>query len=731
LILRIAVPSPLFSLFDYLPPVQLPSGGLHAGMRIRVPFGRARTVGVLMEIAATTDVPRAKLRTALEVLDQVSLLDPETIALARWASDYYHHPVGEVVCNILPPYLRQGHAAQLPATRVWKLTTAGRQVNIESLTRAPKQQSVLARLADRQAGVVEATLLAETDCTRAVLKTLHARNWITVHEQQVQPVSERPTNGTGLKLNAAQQHAVSDIASHLGHFQSFLLDGVTGSGKTEVYFQAIEQVIKRGRQTLFLVPEIGLTPQLIHRVKERFDVPMAVMHSGLSDKERATAWLQARNGQAAVILGTRSAVFTPLADAGLIVVDEEHDLSFKQQEGFRYSARDVAVMRARRAEIPIVLGSATPSLESLHNALSGRYRHLPLPKRAGKARPPDIHILDVRGQSMKHSLSGPLIQKIHQHLAANGQVLLFLNRRGYAPALLCHQCGWLAECPRCDARLTLHKHDHTLRCHHCDTRRPVNRECPECGSSELISLGKGTERIDETVQEMFPGVGVIRVDRDTTRRKGTMADLLERVKRGEGQILIGTQMLAKGHHFPGITLVALLDVDQGLFATDFRASERMAQLIMQVAGRAGRDEQRGEVILQTHHPDNPLLHLLLEKGYGAFARAALEEREHAQLPPYTSIALLRAEATAAELPEQFLNDAKNLNESTPNRVQMLGPVPAPMARRAGRYRSHLLIQANRRADLQRMLSDWTPRLDKLKSARKVRWSLDVDAQDLM
>ncbi|HEY0634672.1 MAG TPA: primosomal protein N', partial [Gammaproteobacteria bacterium] len=557
------------------------------------------------------------------------------------------------------------------------------------------------------------------------------RGWVESREQPCLAPPEGHRAEPPPELNSDQRAAVTAITAAAGRFQPFLLDGVTGSGKTEVYLQAIAPVLAAGRQILLLVPEIGLTPQLVERFRQRFAVPLALLHSGLSDNERQCAWLMARNGQAPIVIGTRSALFTPLKNPGLIIVDEEHDPSLKQQEGFRYSARDVAVVRAHQLGIPVVLGSATPSLESLHNAQAGRYLRLRLPERAGTALHPRMHLLDVRQQPLQEGLAEPLALLMHRHLAQGGQVLLFLNRRGYSPALICHDCGQVADCPRCDARLTYHAAQRRLRCHHCGTERPVPKQCPHCGSADLRPLGQGTERIEEGLKVRFPGVGLVRIDRDTTSRKGAMTALLQEVHGGEARILIGTQMVAKGHHFPEVTLVGILDADQGLFSADFRASERMAQLILQVAGRAGRAERPGEVVIQTHAPDHPLLRTLVAADYHAFAQAALLEREQAQFPPFSHLALLRAEAVDPTAPLTFLEAARRLAAgSADSAVQLLGPVPAPMERRAGRTRAQLLLQSNSRTALHRLLDQWVVGLEGLKEGRKVRWSLDVDPVEL-
>ncbi|MAK87456.1 MAG: primosomal protein N', partial [Pseudomonas sp.] len=529
--------------------------------------------------------------------------------------------------------------------------------------------------------------------------------------------------------------AFEAVSAGLGGFQAFLLEGVTGSGKTEVYLQLIHRVLEAGKQALVLIPEINLGPQTLARFEQRFNARIALLHSNVNDRERLDAWLAARDGEADIIIGTRSALFTPMKNPGLIIIDEEHDASYKQQEGLRYHARDLALLRARQENLPIVLGSATPSLESLHNAHSGRYALLKLTQRAGNAQSPRFLRLDVKSRPLDAGISGPLQQAIGQTLGAGQQVLVYLNRRGFAPTLLCHDCGWLSQCPRCDARMTLHQRHNELRCHHCGHVERPPRNCPDCGKVDLRPVGAGTERAEERLGILFPDYPVLRIDRDSTSRKGAMEQMIGTINRGEPCLLVGTQMLAKGHHFPRVTLVAILDADGGLFSADFRASERMAQLIVQVAGRAGRAEEPGKVIIQTHLADHPLLVQLTEQGYFAFAEQALSERRAAGLPPFSHLALLRAEAQKPGQAEAFLDDACNLAEQLLDQLQLngvdlLGPVHAPMERRAGRYRAQLLLQGNARATLHRLMGAWVPMLEQLPGGRAVRWSLDVDPIDL-
>ncbi len=734
-VLRVAVPAPLQTCFDYLPPQGTDPAHLRPGGRVLVPFGRGERCGVLVEVVAESPVERGRLRRASRLLDREPLLGPAELELLLWAADYYQHPVGEVVASALPLRLRRGKPVRDDSRPGWSLTEAGREQSPEELKRAPRQAAVLRLLQASSAEVLDQEeIFLRCDECRAVLRAMADKGWV----EPAQVAASRPlacpspSADSRHRLNTAQQAAVEAVLESEGRFKAFLLDGVTGSGKTEVYLELVERVVARGRQVLILVPEIGLTPQLLDRFRRRLAAPMALLHSGLSDLERERAWIAAARGEAQVIIGTRSAIFTPVPQLGLVVVDEEHDLSFKQQEGFRYSARDLALVLARQRGCPVVLGSATPSLESLNNADTGRFHHLLLPQRAGKALPPRLDLLDIRSSRLDGGLSPALIRMVSAELNAGNQVLLFLNRRGYAPLITCYDCGWVAECRRCDARMTLHMGSDILWCHHCGSQRRTDRNCPECGSAELHPLGQGTERLEEVLAQRFPDAAIARIDRDSTRRKGSLERLLTAIRRGEYSLLLGTQMLAKGHHFPDVTLVGILDLDQGLFGADFRAAERMAQLVVQVSGRAGRAEKPGRVIIQTRHPEHPLLQTLIRRGYDAFAREALVERRSAGLPPFGFQALLRAEAPKESLPREFLEQAlAEAQDHVASGVELWGPVPAPMERRAGRFRAHLLVQASRRSDLQRLLKNWLPGIRELPSARRVRWSLDVDPQEML
>ncbi|MEK1941650.1 MAG: primosomal protein N' [Pseudomonas sp.] len=734
-ILRLALPSPLRRLFDYLAPKGTPAGDLQPGMRLRVPFGKREIIGILVEISDHSDVPADKLKPAIALIDAQSPVPPAFFKLCLWTAQYYQHSLGDTFSWALPNLLRQGEPAEVRQERFWHVAE-GASFDDPRLARAPRQRDALKVIAQHPHGVAH-RLLSQLQLNKDSLDLLREKGLVTIEARRHATI-ERHGNWLAqpeLPLNPEQRAATEAIRSGFDSFNAFLLAGVTGSGKTEVYLQLIRETLEAGKQALVLIPEINLGPQTMARFERRFNARIALLHSAVNDRERLDAWLAARDGEADIIIGTRSALFTPMKNPGLIIIDEEHDASYKQQEGLRYHARDLALVRARQENIPIVLGSATPSLESLQNAHSGRYGLLRLNQRAGGAQQPRFLRLDIKSRPLDSGISGPMQQAIGQTLAAGQQVLVFLNRRGFAPTLLCHDCGWLSECPRCDARMTVHQRSRELRCHHCGhvERQPSN--CPKCAQVDLRPVGAGTERAEDRLATLFPDVPVLRVDRESTSRKDAMQNLFATINKGEPCILIGTQMLAKGHHFPRVTLVSILDADGGLFSADFRASERMAQLIVQVAGRAGRAEEPGKVIIQTHLADHPLLVQLTEQGYFAFAEQALSERRAAGLPPFCHLALLRAEAHKPGQAEGFLDEACTeaehlLQELNLSGIELLGPVPAPMERRAGRYRAQLLVQATARAQLHQLLNYWTAALEKMPSGRAVRWSLDVDPIDL-
>ena len=729
-IFRLAVASPLRRFFDYYPPAGLDTKQLatiQPGARIKVPFGRRSRCAILVEQVQDTAVAEDKLREAGEVLDAQPLINRPLLKLCLWAAGYYQHPPGEVLRATLPPSLRNGQPYQPVRQTCWRLSIAGRGLPEGAPRRAPRQARLLELL--RETGNMDRASLEQAGISPAVLRQAAGKGLVeAVHlEPAHTPAVSRP----GLDLNAEQRVVVREVAASLGSFQCFLLEGITGSGKTEVYLQLIARVLAAGQQVLLLLPEIGLTPQTLQRFQRRFAANIVVLHSNLTDKARERAWDEARSGCAHIVMGTRSAVFANIANLGLIVVDEEHDQSFKQQDGFRYSARDVAVKRGQLDQAPVLLGSATPSLESLANAERGRYRQLRLTQRATAAGLPQFIPLDIRGMPLQAGLSEPLLSHISENLAAGEQVLLFLNRRGYAPTLQCHHCGFVAGCAHCDARLTLHRKAAQLRCHHCGWSARLYRECPECQSRQLMISGLGTEQVEETLLARFPAVSTYRVDRDSMQRRGAMDAVFEAVSSGAPCILLGTQMLTKGHHFPEVTLVGLVDVDAALFSSDFRGPERLGQLLTQVSGRAGRENKPGRVVLQTHYPDHPLLQTLLRDGYGKFARNLLEQRRAVGMPPFGHLLLLRAEAGQAQDAQSFLDQVRDgyAGAREPG-VTCIGPLPAPMPRRKNRFRSQLLVVANTRALARRSARQLVYLAEALPAGKALRWSLDVDPQDL-
>ena len=720
-VLRVALPVPLPRLFDYLPPAGAEANADWIGCRVRVPFGRGVQVGVVLA-AGPAQAARESLKAVIERLDEAALLPGELLATLAFCARYYHAPPGEVLATALPVALRDGQPLPETAAYGWQLTAAGR----EALAGRPGQgrpRRLLERLA---AGPCPEDGLEDFEGWRVAARALARQGKA---ERLAWPAERVPAAGEvpGPALNPAQRAALEVLREDNG-FRTILLEGVTGSGKTEVYLQAVLDCLAAGRQALVLVPEIGLTPQTLQRFRARHGVPVLALHSGLADGERARAWLAMARGEAQVLVGTRSAVFTPLPRAGLIVVDEEHDGSYKQQDGIRYHARDLALVRAQALGVPVLLGSATPSLESLHNALSKRYRLARLPQRAGGATPARVRVVDVRKRPLEHGLSAEAMAAIAACLARGEQALVFKNRRGYAPVLLCHDCGWSATCSRCDAAMTVHGAGRTLVCHHCGARGRRPLACPDCGGLGLQPQGIGTERLEEVLAARFPGERLLRIDRETTRRRGALEQQLASL--GDGPcLLVGTQMLAKGHDLPRLTLVVVVGVDEGLHSADFRAGEKLAQLLVQVAGRAGRAQWPGEVLLQTHHPDHPLLGTLLAGGYPAVAALALAEREAAGFPPFTFLAMLRAEAIREGDVQEFLAQARAAFPEGAD-VEATAPMPAPMARRAGRSRGQVLVTGRQRPALQSALTRWLPLLYELKSARRVRWSIDVDPVDL-
>ena len=667
------------------------------------------------------------LKPALEILDQSPLIDPQLLQLCHWAADYYHHPLGDVYSNLFPRRLREGKPHSSHDAPGWQLTVRGKGLPGEALPRSPRQAQAISML--RQTPVIENSEFRNSGISGAILRSLQDKNLIETCTIS-QPLQTASSNQS-LILNTEQATALAALTGAGEGFSCHLLEGVTGSGKTEIYLQLIEDCLQRGRQALVLVPEIGLTPQTLARFQQRFAANIAVLHSGLSDAQRYRAWEAARTGAAHIVIGTRSAIFTPLAIPGLIIVDEEHDSSYKQQDGFRYSARDVAVKRAQIHACPILLGSATPSLESIQNVLAGRYQHHQLTRRASSGGMPDVKVLDVRRQELQAGLSDTLIAAIDDKLRLGQQILLFLNRRGYAPTLQCHDCGWIAECHACDARLTIHRRRRRLRCHHCGDSSALPRQCPRCHSERLLAAGLGTEQTEEFLHTRFKQWPIYRVDSDSMQNKGTMQALVEEINRGAPCILLGTQMLTKGHHFPAVSLVAVIDADALLFSADFRGEERMAQLLTQVAGRAGRAELPGSVLLQTHYPDHPALLAMLSTSYAEQARELLKRRHENGMPPAGQLVVLRTDCPNADYGEQFLQSLRERSAPhLPGEARLIGPLPSPMQRRAGKYRCQLLLTAPNRKAAQAAASLLVANAEAIPSRHGLKWSIDIDPQDV-
>ena len=695
------------------------------GARVIVPFRKQLRMGVVIG-KYLPEHPHASTKSIATVIDDKPLLSGESLALCHWVSRYYQSPLSEVIPLALPKKYRGGGECALPSLNVYRLALDVCQARLMLTNRTPRQLALVEFMATEHVPLSKKSIV-QAGFNAGLLDALVARGILHVQSERETP---RPNEHLSepLVLNPEQALARDTICEHLDAYRCFLLQGVTGSGKTEVYLQVIAEVLAAGKQVLVLVPEIGLTPQLLARFRARFQEPMAVIHSKLNDTERQLAWFWAKEEEVKLVIGTRAAIFTPMPALGLIVIDEEHDTSLKQMDGVRYSARDTALMRAHLRHIPIILGSATPSLESLHNCVLNKYTLLRLRQKALDSKPLQYQILDVRNQSLENGLAFASLATIKEHLDLKNQVLVFINRRGFAPVLLCHQCGWMADCRACDAHLTMHRSLGRLVCHHCGLEQAIPTHCHSCQSRELMPVGTGTQRVHEYLCIKFPNTSILRIDRDEVRKKDAFDACLARINAGEAQLIIGTQMLAKGHHFPRLTLVVVLDADNGLYNQDFRALERLGQLLTQVAGRAGRAEFPGHVIIQTHLPEHPLLNILVKQGYDDFAEELLLLRQQAALPPYHFLSVIRAEGRALPQVLNFLHTVKaqlHLYD-----MKALGPAPAPLARKAGLHRLQLLVKSSSRKKMKSALTqvrDWLTVNIKMNG---VRWNIDVDPMDL-
>ena len=724
-IVRVALPIPVPQVFDY---VAADATEADVGRCVKVPFGRGDRNGLIVALGEEGEVDPARLKPVHHIQRGVPALPADWLELVAFVARYYHAPLGEVVALALPPGLRRADGvSDADEDPLLEISAAGREA-LAAAKRASKALALLQALAAAP-GPWRRSVVRAVDGGEAV-GDLVRRGWLVTAADE----DSGGAHSTGAlpALTPEQAAAVEAILAGGSGFRPWLLHGVTGSGKTEVYLRLAAHMLAQGRQVLMLVPEIALTPQLEQRVAQRFAAANVVsLHSALADGARSRGFVQALTGRADIVLGTRLAVFAPLPRLGLILVDEEHDASYKQQEGVRYSARDVAVWRARQRDVPVVLGSATPSLETWYHAKSERYALQTLSQRAVAATLPAVRCIDTRRIKLDEGLSPALQAAIAQRLERGEQSLVFLNRRGYAPVLSCPSCGWVSRCPHCTANLVVHLADRRLRCHHCGCDGPIPHACPSCGNQDIQPFGRGTQRIEARVAELFPQARVLRVDRDAARTRSQWEKLLDTIAAGEADILVGTQMMAKGHDFPKLTLVGVIGADSSLHAADFRAPERLFQQLMQVGGRAGRGTLPGEVLIQTEYPMHPLYLHLAKHDFDAFARMALQERRGAGFPPFTHQAMLRADAPALEDAVEFLRHARRLaEERAPEGLRLYDPVPMRMTRLARRERAQLLVEADQRGLLQAFLADWMAVLYRQRTARELRWQLDVDPLDV-
>ena len=727
---EVLVPIPIPEKFSYLLPNKIKDTPPRPGARVVVPFGNRNLVGVVWDVKKNINTNGRKLKYVKEVLDNEPLLDKESLELADWASRYYHYPLGDVISYFFPPPIRKGKEAKFAELKFLELTTKGEFVNLEDLSKSPNQRKLIEILKEKHE--LSQRAARAYGVNPSSINALIDKGLISRYVRELSPYKKQEIFESEViqkKLNEEQRLAIDSIIQSENRNKVFLLNGITGSGKTEVYLQAIKEVIKKGKQVLILIPEIGLAPQAEERFKRHFGERVLSFHSAKNDREKVDAWLGASKGLIDIVIGTRSSVFMPMQDIGMIVIDEEHDLSYKQVDRFRYSARDIALYRAKIENIPVVLASATPSLETLNNSLNGKYQILNLTKRATGASLPQYLPVDLRGKELKQGFSDELLDSAEEELNKGNQVLMFLNRRGYAPSLICKTCGWLSNCDRCDALMTVHKRPHKLQCHHCDSQKSFPKTCPSCQSDDFLTFGYGTERVEEFLVDYFSKFPVLRIDSDSTSKKESMKKYLDEIHSGKPMILLGTQLLAKGHHFPDVTLVGILDADSGLFSADFRGSERVAQLMTQVAGRAGRDKKPGKVILQSYFPDHPQIEELTQGSYESFARNLLKERNLAKSPPFVFQAKIQAESANSYVSRDFIQSLLGKlkkSKSYPKDIRTIGPLPAIMEKKSGVYRWELNILSSSRDSLHKFLDLGQASLYNNKTSKRVRWSIDVD-----
>ena len=724
---EVIVFAPLRQTYDYLLPAQL-TGQAAAGVRVWVPFGHGHRVGVVTRQLTVDAARAAQLKSVEKVLDAAEQLPEDVLALALWASTYYQYPIGEVLALAYPPLLRRNRSAALTQETFWKVTPLGHDAVAKDGIRGARQKVLLDLLHEK--GSADSAALNQLDFDwRQSMRRLAKNGWVESESVAINTLTPPPPllHNTAIELSAEQRSAVDAICRASNTYAPFLLNGVTGSGKTEVYFETLQTKLADGGQALVLLPEITLTRQLVHRFRRRFGPAVELLHSALSEKQRVAIWQKVKHGTVRIVLGTRSAVWLPFRDLRVVIVDEEHDASFKQQDGFRYSARDLALVRAERSACVLILGSATPSFESLANVERGKLTELRLEQRPAAVALPQIECLDIRGLDLQAGMSETMFDAMAEHLRRGEQVMLFLNRRGYAPVLVCRNCGEMRRCRSCDAYLVYHKQTRKLRCHHCDREWPQHMPANCCDKESIETLGQGTEQLEETVAARFPEARICRIDRDTMAQKGKLDSALLSIASREVDIVVGTQMITKGLDFSGIGLVGVVDTDGRLFSIDFRSEERLAQLLIQVAGRAGRADVPGRVLVQTYQPNNPVLRRILDQGYAAYAAIARNERRQVGLPPYSAMAVIRAESRAPERPLAFLGEAREkLQSFAAADIEMSYPIPALMERKAGRTRALIAIKSLKRSAVHEFLAQAVPILETTAKKNRVRWIVDVD-----
>ena len=732
-----AIAIPLYRIFDYeIMPIDSMShdttdGAVsHIGKRFRLPFGSGNKIGLCLNEIDDSSVTREKTKQVLECLDDEPVLSVHMMALAHWMSGYYLQPLGEVMFQCLPAHLRSGKSEKPEQVKYWHVHTRDVDLQDAIRRRSPKQFEMLLAIEQSSDGLNAAQLKQINSGWASLIKALELKR--AIRWDYFKPKSTGATLESPPKSSADQSQVLAQLGARLDVFSVHLLDGITGSGKTEVYFHLIQRQLAQRKQIIYLVPEIGLTSQLVDRVRRRFGEQFAISHSGLTNRQRYLAWQKFKNGDVNIMLGTRSSLFSQSDRLGLIIIDEEHDSSYKQVDGIRYHARDVAIKRAQMLNIPIVLGTATPSLESLHNCDREHYFYYQLSRRPTRHAPPKIELVDTSNVKLVSGCSPYLLKKIDWHLEQKGQVLLFLNRRGFAPVVMCHECDWQANCAHCDSKLTLHHRLNTLLCHHCGHRQSMPLACPKCQYADIKHYGIGTEQLEQGIRWRYPDTSIIRIDRDTIASREELAKRLAQIQSGEPCIIIGTQMIAKGHDYPAITLSAMLDADQALFSASYRASEQLVQMVFQVSGRSGRGEVKGEALLQTAYTDHPMMQLIVNQNYRDIATTILQERKMIGFPPYARVIMFRADAMTLSDAMEKLIEIKQVLQTSVHLKQLncIGPIPALMTRRIGRYRAQLCLFSEDVLKLRTALREAMPAVQMVRNTATVKWVIDVDSFDI-